>query len=121
MPSEDQIHRECAAWVFAHEALLPQLRWLTHVPNGGKRSRGEAGKMRAMGVRKGVVDWLLPFSSPKGLYRGLAIEIKSQKGALSDEQDEFLQTALADGWLVGVARSLEQFTELVMKWQSDRS
>ncbi len=60
-----------------------------HVPNGGLRSRGEAGKMRAMGVRKGVVDWILPFPSPAGRYTGLAIEVKSHRGTVSDEQQDF--------------------------------
>mgnify|MGYP001544597365 CR=1 FL=1 len=39
--SEESIHRSCAVWVFAHEPIYPELRWLLHVPNGGKRSRGE--------------------------------------------------------------------------------
>ncbi|PNG49136.1 hypothetical protein WDL1P2_00467 (plasmid) [Variovorax sp. WDL1] len=75
-PTEEQIHRACANWVFAHEGTYPFLRWLMHVPNGGLRKRGEAGKMRAMGVRKGVVDWIHPFPSPTGRYTGLAIEVK---------------------------------------------
>ena len=117
-PSEEQIHRDCAAWVFEHEELFPTLRWLMHVPNGGHRSVGEAGKMKGMGVRKGVVDWIHPLPSPSGYYKGLAIEIKSHRGELSDEQEDFLHDVSEAGWLTSVARSREQFSEVVTTWLS---
>jgi hypothetical protein len=115
-PSEEQIHRACADWVFAQEAVYPILRWLMHVPNGGLRSRGEAGKLRAMGVRKGVSDWILPFASPSGRYAGLGIEVKSHRGTLSDEQQEFLDDSAEAGWLTAVVRSSDDFEIVVMKW-----
>lgn len=119
-PTEDLIHRACADWVFAHEGTYPSLRWLMHVPNGGLRSRGEAGKMRAMGVRKGVVDWILPFPSPTGRYTGLAIEVKSHRGTVSDEQEGFLDDAAAAGWLTAVVRSSDEFVKVVEQWIRDR-
>lgn len=119
-PTEDQIHRACADWLFAHEAIYPFLHWLMHVPNGGLRSRGEAGKMRAMGVRKGVVDWILPFPSPTGRYTGLAIEVKSHQGTVSDEQQDFLDDAAAAGWLTAVVRSSDEFVKVVEQWIRDR-
>jgi hypothetical protein len=119
-PTEDQIHRACADWVFAHEGTYPFLRWLMHVPNGGLRSRGEAGKMRAMGVRKGVVDWILPFPSPTGRYTGLAIEVKSDRGTVSDEQQDFLDDSAAAGWLTAVVRSSDEFVKVVEQWIRDR-
>lgn len=119
-PTEDQIHRACADWVFAHERIYPFLRWLMHVPNGGLRSRGEAGKMRAMGVRKGVVDWILPFPSPTGRYTGLAIEVKSHRGTVSGEQQDFLDDAAAAGWLTAVVRSSDEFVKVVEQWIRER-
>ncbi|WP_272947442.1 VRR-NUC domain-containing protein [Variovorax sp. JS1663] len=110
------MHRACADWVFAHEGIYPFLRWLMHVPNGGLRSRGEAGRMRAMGVRKGVVDWILPFPSPTGRYTGLAIEVKSNRGTVSDEQQDFLDDAAAAGWLTAVVRSSDEFVKAVEQW-----
>ena len=119
-PTEDLIHRACAEWVFAHEGIYSFLRWLMHVPNGGLRSRGEAGKMRAMGVRKGVVDWILPFPSPTGRYTGLAIEVKSHQGTVSDEQQDFLDDAAGAGWLTAVVRSSDEFVKVVEQWIRDR-
>lgn len=114
--SEESIHRSCAVWVFAHEPIYPELRWLLHVPNGGKRSRGEAGKMKAMGVRRGVPDWILPFASSRTHYAGLAIEIKSAKGSTTHDQDQFLAAAQLQGWLAVVARSVEEFESAVLQW-----
>lgn len=44
-----------------------------HVPNGGKRSKSEAARFRAMGVKAGVPDMIAP-------YNGLYIELKRQRG-----------------------------------------
>lgn len=118
-PSEDDIHRDCADWVFANEDAYPILVWLMHVPNGGLRSRGEAGKLKAMGVRKGVSDWILPFPSPSGRYKGLAIELKSEVGTVSDEQEDFLHEASRNGWLIAVARSRDLFISTVKQWLLD--
>lgn len=115
-PSEDTIHRDCATWVFEQEAAHPVLAWLMHVPNGGLRSTGEAGKMKALGVRKGVSDWILPFPSPSGRYKGLAIELKSRNGIVTDEQADFIHKASENGWLIAVARSSDAFIETVEKW-----
>jgi hypothetical protein len=120
-PSEEDIHLTCADWVFAQEARYPILQWLMHVPNGGRRSRGEAGKLRAMGVRKGVSDWILPFPSPSGRYSGLAIELKSHRGTVSDEQQDFLDDAEAAGWLTAIVRSSDEFEKVVMTWIHDRT
>src|SRR4051794_30465888 len=42
--------------------LLPQLKWLHAVPNGGERSKAVAGMMKAEGVKPGVADifWPVP-------------------------------------------------------------
>ena len=117
-PSEEQIHRACADWVFALELRYPILRWFMHVPNGGHRSVGEAGKMKAMGVRKGVVDWIHPLPSPSGFYKGLAIELKSHDGELSQDQEDFLHDVGEAGWLTAVCRSSEHFIEVVETWLS---
>jgi len=108
---EEDLQRDVFTWIALHEGAYPQLRWFFHVPNGGARSKGEAGKLKAMGVRKGVADVICPFSN--GPYRGFACEIKSRVGRTTVDQDEFLETAATDVWVWGVARTLEEFVALV--------
>ena len=109
--SEEAIHRACVAWAQVATQQYPLLRWLVHVPNGGKRPRGEAGKLRAMGTRKGVPDLLIPRRS--GRFPGLALELKSSAGRLTPEQEAWLDAFHSDGWLTGIVRSLDEFIELV--------
>lgn len=110
-PTEEAAHRACVAWAQVAHQQYPLLRWLVHVPNGGKRPRGEAGKLRAMGTRKGVPDLLI--LRPSGRFHGLAVEVKSRTGRLTPEQQAWLETLHADGWLTGIVRSLDEFIEIV--------
>lgn len=84
---------------------------VNHVPNGGKRSKGEAGKLKALGVKPGYPDLTLP--RKYGQWSGLAIELKSPTGRVSPEQQEWLDAFKADGYLVGVSRTLEEFLGLL--------
>lgn len=50
---EEKLHRACVAYL---RAALPK-RWIVfHVPNGGGRSKAEAGIFKAMGVLAGMPD-----------------------------------------------------------------
>jgi hypothetical protein len=76
------------------------------VPNGGARSRIEAAILNGQGVRAGVPD--LIFIS-KG--RAFGLELKSEKGELSNAQ-RAAHVALRDaGMRVEVARSLGEALE----------
>lgn len=80
------------------------LRWVHHVPNGGSRgdTRATASKagalMRALGVKKGVLDVFFPLA--RGGYHGLYLEFKSpdKKGELSEEQHLFMGHCAANGY-----------------------
>lgn len=104
---EEELHRAAVEWVVLSSARYPILRWMLHVPNGGKRPRGEAGKLKALGTKPGYPDLTLP--RPNHTWRGLAIELKSPVGTVSSYQQEWLDAFAEDGWLVAVCRSLEEF------------
>lgn len=114
MPPEERLQRDCFEWVFRHEALHLSLRWLFHVPNGGARSKGEAGKLKGMGTRKGVVDVLQPFPGPGA--PGLAIELKAPGQPLTPDQVKFLAEANQAGWVNGVCFTLKEFQRLVRRY-----
>lgn len=111
---EEIIHRACFEWIFRHEHAYPALRWVFHTPSGGARSAGEAGKMKGMGARKGVVDVISPFPALGG--PGLAIEIKAPKKKPTLEQQDFLDRAASCGWVHGVCFCLEDFQSLVRQY-----
>ncbi len=115
---EEDLQRACIQWVELRQRRYPILQWVVHVPNGGKRPKGEAGKLKAMGTKPGFPDILLPRKNLD--WQGLVIELKSPIGRLSSEQEDWLQAFEEDGYLTGVARTLEQFEALVMAFLAGR-
>lgn len=87
-------------------ALMPALRWMHHSPNGGVRSAFTGAQMRALGVKKGWPDLVLPKRS--GAYVGLVIEMKYGKGKESPEQVEWLDFLTDEGWRVSICYSAEE-------------
>lgn len=112
--SEEHLHRQCFEWILENELRWPILEWMFHPANGGARSKGEGGKLKAMGVRPGIPDFMLPI--PVLPWNGLAIELKTATGSLTQTQQEWAESLSKGGYLVGVARSLEEFGALVIQF-----
>lgn len=98
--TEDDLQITCARYL--DTALTEGWRWW-HTPNGGSRRKGEAGKLRAMGVKPGVPDIIV--AGPD--RRMVAIELKSATGSMRKEQREFREWAEASGWAFYVCRSVD--------------
>ncbi len=110
---EEDLQRQCVQLaenlVWAH----PLLNYLFHPANGGKRPKGEAGKLKALGVKPGVPDLILPFPSPSGRWPGMALELKSPEGRVSGSQNDWLYECQRHGWLTGTVRTLEEFQDYI--------
>lgn len=63
----------------------PCLCLLHHIPNGGRRDPIEARHLKEQGVKPGVPDLCLPV--PRGRFHGLYIELKTQRGHATPEQE----------------------------------
>lgn len=116
---EEDLQRACFRWADLMRLQHPILRWLTHVPNGGKRPRGEAGKLKGMGAKPGIPDFMLP-RRWRG-WQGLAVELKSKDGRLSEAQKEWLEALEEDGYLCAVCRTLREFEVVVRKFLAGRT
>lgn len=93
--SEDTEQMGVIAWCSWKRQQYPELALLHHCPNGGRRNKAEAVKLKQMGVVAGVPDLHLPV--PKGIYNGLYIEMKHGEGRLEKEQRTFLKAAAGYG------------------------
>jgi len=117
--SEDSLQIECAA--FAKKALflagLPQV-W-HHAPNGGRRTRREASKLKLMGVLPGVPDTFLPLKS--GEFCGLYIELKKAGGSPSPDQKDFLKSVAKEGYLAIIVNDLETFKDVFSYYIEQRT
>lgn len=87
---------------------------LMSVPNGGYRNKREAGRLISEGVVRGVPDLFL--AVPKKGFSGLWIEMKSEKGKLTEHQAEMLIVLERVGYMTQVCRSLDEFVNIITKY-----
>lgn len=111
--SEDGEQLALMCWCADNFEKYPELKWLHHSPNGGYRDKREAGKLVAMGTKRGFPDLFLPI--PRGSWSGLFIEMKiighknKKDGGATDEQLNWLPflrsqnfgAIICFGWLEG--------------------
>lgn len=103
--SEHSEHLALIAWVKSHLHQYPELTWLIHIPNEGTHVQGSGARKSALGIQKGVPDFLLPV--PRHGVAGLWIELKrpgapgQPKGRVKPEQ-RLWQTALNEHGFLAV-------------------
>lgn len=73
------------------------------IPNGGRRNRIEAARMKGEGVTAGVLDVMLPRA--RGGAHGLWLEFKAGRNTLTKSQAERADQLVADGYAVAVVYS----------------
>ena len=79
-----------------------------HVPNGEKRDPRTADRLKAMGVRPGVSDFVVIVGGCTHF-----IELKTAKGSLSAEQRIFLADADTAGCMTHVVRSIDELSDVL--------
>lgn len=105
---EESIHRAIVEWL---RAVLVDAKAI-HIPNGGKRGKAEAGRLKAMGVMPGVPDLMI-------LRRGVCrfIEIKTATGNLSPEQKAFRDFCVGNCFDWALCRSVDQVRATLEMWR----
>lgn len=101
-------------WAAWNERYHPELKWLHHIPNGGKRVKKEAEKLKQMGVKAGVSDLCLPY--PRSGYCGLYIEMKYGKGRQQQTQKEFLRDMALAGHYVATCYAAQDAIDVILRY-----
>lgn len=91
--------------------LLADTVWF-HPPNGGARSKAEAGKFKAMGVKAGAPDICL-FRNARAYF----IELKGGRGTASKNQKHMHERLGDAGCPVAICRSLAEVQGTLKGWQ----
>jgi hypothetical protein len=107
-PAGSEHHLQASVAEFLGYALPPHEALFLSIPNGGKRAKATAGKLKAEGLQPGAPDLLILW---KG--RAIGLELKTGKGRLSSEQLAFSMRWTTAGGLYAVARSLEEVADLL--------
>jgi hypothetical protein len=96
----------------AEQLRRPALAIVHAVPNGGKRSKAVAAKLKAEGVKPGVPDIDCPVA--RGGYHGLRIEMKRPGQATSPAQADWLYQFAREGYKTALHTTSEgAWAELV--------
>ena len=102
---EHRLQCACVRWF---RCQYPRLApFLFAVPNGGARSRTTGALLKAEGVLAGVADIICIPPSASGPV--LFIEMKTDKGRLSDAQKQFRDAMTAAGHIYVICRSIDDF------------
>lgn len=87
-------------WAQHREEMIPELKNLFAVPNGGARHIVVAKRMKAEGVKRGVPDLFLAI--PRKPFHGLFLEMKVDGNKTSAQQDDWILRLRAAGYRVEV-------------------
>ena len=105
VPTESSEQQALFRWADFMTGRHPELALLYHTPNGGSRSKAEAGRFKAEGVKSGVPDICLPVA--RAGYHGLYIELKRQRDSktsanqkkwIADLQEQGYRAEVCKGW-----------------------
>lgn len=103
---EDDLQITCADW--CRLVLAPSVIW-HHSVNEGKRGRAAAGIAKAMGQRPGWPDFVFIWSDGAPLPLVAFVELKTESGRLSGNQEGFRDDAKVIGADWALCRSFEEF------------
>lgn len=70
-----------------------------------------AKKMKEAGYKKGIPDLLI--FEPRGMYSGLAIEVKTDKGRPSEHQKEWVRRLNSNGWRAEICYGLGECLSVI--------
>lgn len=115
---ESRIQKACVQWFRLQHSRKKKL--LFAIPNGAalkgdaKQRAIQMNRLKAEGLVPGAADLFL--SIPSGDLAGLYIETKTEKGDQSELQKDFEIEVVAVGYGYVLARSLDQFINIITNY-----
>ena len=104
------------SWCDINRETYPELKLLHHIPNGGKRDKATAIKLKQQGVKAGVPDLMLPVA--RAGYHGLYIELKKSDhtNKPTAKQKEWLKALSEQGYYTAVCYGCDEAVEELKKY-----
>lgn len=112
--SEHAVQVAFVQWCRLSQRKYPELKLAYAIPNGGVRNAITGARLKAEGVRKGVLDWHL--ATPRKGFSGLWIEFKWGKNKLTPEQKEFVAMLRAEGHFVEICYTVDEAIKQVERY-----
>ena len=86
-----------------------------HVPNGLPRSGKYAAMLKNMGARNGVADFCLVLKGGRAAF----LELKSETGTQSPDQEKFQENCERLGALYRVASTPDEVNDILTEWERE--
>jgi hypothetical protein len=119
-PTEHEEAKTLMRLVKLHETANPLLENLFAIPNGGARNKIVAAKLKAEGVKAGVLDYML--AVPVSPHVGLFVELKRMyDSAPSPEQRDWIKRLSAVGYRCEVAKGGIEAWKIIADYLGIRS
>ncbi|MDO4286044.1 MAG: VRR-NUC domain-containing protein [Eubacteriales bacterium] len=115
--SEDGNQEALFVWAAVHVMQYPELAYLHHIPNGGKRDRMTAIALKRRGVRAGVPDISLPVS--RGGFHGLYIELKAGTNRATEHQRRWMEFLGQQGYMTAICYGWESAAQVIETYLTD--
>ena len=97
----------------------PRWSWLHAIPNAGAGAqRGQAGKLKAEGVKRGVPDLCLPV--PIGRWHGAYVEMKRRGERPSEDQIAWGLYLKGAGYAYALCYTFEEARAFLAAYLADR-
>lgn len=101
-------------WARYQEKVIPELKMLYAIPNGGHRHKRTAARLKAEGVKAGVLDINLDVA--RGIYHAMRIEMKWNKNKPTKEQKKWIKRYTEQGFLALVFWNWEDAREAILQY-----
>jgi len=95
-----------------NDDLVNPYNYIFAIPNGGNRDVKTAMYMKMAGTMPGIPDVMCLLSTRNGM-KGLAIEFKSEKGYLSEDQKRWQNKLDCIGFVYCVCKSTDEAIEKI--------
>lgn len=108
-------HQEALfSWAAYNVGRMPELEYMHHIPNGGKRDKATAIALKRQGVKAGVPDVYLP--APREEYHGLYIELKAGNNTTTQNQRSWLKFLRQQGYYTAVCYGWQLAADLIERY-----
>lgn len=107
------LHCVCADYL---RKQYPSLLWF-HPANGEARSLQTGARLKRMGVRPGTPDIMLFWEDSQHFPQIGCIELKADRGKLTDTQTEFMLRIISIGGQYAICKTLDEMVSWLTQWR----
>lgn len=104
-------------WAEYAKGQYPELALLFHIPNGGKRDKVTAARLKAQGVKAGLPDLFLPVS--RAGWHGLFIELKVYGNKPTEKQKYWLTRLRFQQYYTTVCYGWEEAKDVIIEYLTE--